>query len=86
MIHVYDMNRKLTLTIEDHVIEFAKSYARRTNRSISSMVEQYFSRLESEIEVNNLTPISSELYGAFESTPLPDKETMRRAFHEKDSH
>ena len=80
------MNRKLTLTIEDHVVEFAKSYARRTNRSISSIVEQYFSRLESEIDVNNLSSVASELYGALESTPLPDKDAIRIAFHEKDSH
>ena len=80
------MNKKLTLTIEDHVVEFAKSYAQRTNQSISSIVEQYFSRLESEIDVNNLSSVASELYGAFESTPLPDKDAMRIAFHEKDPH
>ncbi len=78
------MNRKLTLTIENHVIEFAKSYARRTNQSISSIVEQYFSRLESEIDVENLSTVASELYGMCETFPLPDKRTMRVAFHEKD--
>ena len=80
------MNRKLTLTIEDHVVEFAKSYARRTNQSISSIVEQYFSRLESEIDVDNLSTAASELYGVCESNPLPDKHAMRAALHEKDPH
>ena len=80
------MNRKLTLTIEDHVVEFAKFYARRTNQSISSIVEQYFSRLESEIDVDNLATAASELYGVCETIPLPDKRAMRAAFHEKDPH
>ena len=78
------MNRKLTLTIEDHVVEFAKSYAQRTNQSISSIVEQYFARLESEVDVDNLSPVASELYGTCETNPLPDKHAMRAAFHEKD--
>ena len=80
------MNRKLTLTIDNHVVDFAKVYARRTNQSISSIVEQYFSRLESEIDVNNLATVTSELYGVCETTQLPDKRTMRAEFHEKDPH
>ena len=80
------MNRKLTLTIEDHVVEFAKSYARRTNQSISSIVEQYFSRLESEIDVESLSTVASDLYGVCETSPLPEKHAMRTAFHEKDPH
>ena len=74
------------MTIEEHVVKFAKAYARRTNQSISSIVEQYFSRLESKIDVNNLSSVASELSGAFESTPLPDKDAIRIAFHENDSH
>ena len=80
------MSRKLTLTIDDHVVEFAKAYARKSHQSISSIVERYFSRLESEASLDTLTPVASELYGISEKNPLPGKRTMRATFHEKDPH
>ena len=36
------MNTKLTLTVEKKVIAKAKSYAKKQNRSLSKLVENYF--------------------------------------------
>ncbi len=41
------MNTKLTLTIEQSVIETAKKYAREQGRSLSDIVENYFKALAS---------------------------------------
>ena len=37
------MNTKLTLTIEKEIIERAKNYAKEKNRSLSNIIENYFS-------------------------------------------
>ena len=42
------MDAKLTLKMDKTVIETAKSYAKKHNRSLSRMVESYFNNLSSE--------------------------------------
>lgn len=39
------MNTKLTLSIDNKVIEKAKNYAKNHKKSLSSMVEEYFSHV-----------------------------------------
>lgn len=39
------MNTKLTLTIEQTIIEKAKNYARNRNRSLSDLIENYLKAL-----------------------------------------
>jgi len=61
------MNSKLTLTIEQSVIEKAKKYARMRERSLSDLIENYLKALTSE-EVNKeeeLTPTVKSLKGSF---------------------
>ena len=61
------MNSKLTLTIEQSVIEKAKKYARKRERSLSDLIENYLKALTSE-EVNKeeeLTPTVKSLKGSF---------------------
>ena len=77
------MTKKLTLTIDDKVIEFARAYASRTHQSISSIVEQYFERLESQADPGILSPEASSLYGVLQDSPVPDKTEMRTVFHGK---
>ncbi len=77
------MNRKLTLNIDDGLIEFAHEYSKKTKQSISSIVEKYFENLKEKKRINNLSQSTNELYGILSNTPLPDKKTMRRDFHEK---
>ena len=42
------MNTKLTLTIEQDVIEKAKKYAKDKERSLSSLIENYLKALTNE--------------------------------------
>ena len=77
------MHKKLTLNIDDSIIDFAHTYSKSTHQSISSMVEKYFKNLKNTNENTNLTQTTMELYGIFSDNPLPDKKEMRGKFHEK---
>jgi Family of unknown function (DUF6364) len=62
------MQTKLTLTIEQTVIEQAKRYARAKNRSVSKLVEEYLSNISGQtrgaaIQLEQ-TPITKRLTGA----------------------
>ena len=52
------MNTKLTLRLDQRLIRRAKAYARRTGRSVSQIVADYFRLLESEEKAEDmeLTP------------------------------
>jgi len=61
------MNTKLTLTIEQSLIEKTKKYARKRERSLSDLIENYLKALISE-ETNTgdeLTPTVKSLRGSF---------------------
>jgi hypothetical protein len=61
------MYNKLTLNIEQNVIENAKIYAKNQKRSVSKLVEEYLSTISSKnnenIEYNSLGPITKDLVG-----------------------
>jgi len=61
------MNTKLTLTIEQTIIEKAKKYAHIKGRSLSDIVENYLKAItkEDNIESIDLTPIVKSLKGTF---------------------
>jgi hypothetical protein len=77
------MNRKLTLNINDTLIQFAHSYSKETHQSISSLVEKYFQTLKNSIDTSDLTTATKELYGILSLKPVPDKKVLREEFHEK---
>jgi len=77
------MNKKLTLNIEDDLIEFAHSYSKETKQSISALVEKYFKTLKESINPSHFSDSTNELYGILSSHPVPDKKKMREEFHEK---
>ena len=52
------MNTKLTLTIEQSIIEKAKKYARKHERSLSDLIESYLKTLTTE---ENTTEVEDEL-------------------------
>jgi hypothetical protein len=63
------MTTKLTLTLDDKVIQGAKRYAKIKGRSVSELVESYF---KSITELNNdqpdeLTPSVKSLMGSFKA-------------------
>lgn len=61
------MNTKLTLTIEQTLIEKAKNYAKGRGRSLSDIVENYFKAIvkDNETVEEIKTPIASSLRGSF---------------------
>jgi len=77
------MNKKLTLNIDEQIIQFAHAYVQQTRQSISSLVETYLRALEKNSRTDGFSPRTESLYGILLDTPLPDKKEMRRQFHEK---
>ncbi len=62
------MNTKLTLTIEQEIIERAKNYAKEKNRSLSDIIENYLKMLtksERKQKIEKLNPIVKSLKGSF---------------------
>lgn len=63
------MNTKLTLTIEQSIIEKAKKYAQKKERSLSDLVESYLKALTTEENItkveNELSPTLKSLKGSF---------------------
>lgn len=59
------MNVKLTLNLNEDIIEQAKRYARDTNQSLSALVQNYFIFLLEKNQVNKveISPIVKELSG-----------------------
>ena len=76
------MNTKLTLTIEQTIIEKAKKYANVKGRSLSNIVENYLKAItkEDNIESTDLTPIVKSLKGTFKAPKNIDykKELSKR--------
>jgi len=62
------MNTKLTLTMEQSVIEKAKKYAKSRNRSLSDLIENYLKALTNNdaVEYDSLSSSVQALRGAFE--------------------
>ena len=60
------MNKKLTLSLDNSVIEKAKDYAQNKKKSLSQMVENYYRFITSETqnEENKIAPIIEELTGS----------------------
>jgi len=60
------VNKKLTLSLDNSVIEKAKDYAQNKKKSLSQMVENYFRFITSETqnEENKIAPIIEELTGS----------------------
>ena len=62
------MNTKLTLTIDESVINKAKRYAKDQGRSLSEMVENYFKAMVSDENPQapkKDTPLTKSLRGSF---------------------
>ena len=80
------MNTKLTLTIEQTLIEKAKHYAKGKGRSLSDIVENYLKVIikEENIKVIDSTPIASSLRGSFKAPSGFDyKEELSKGLSKK---
>ncbi len=80
------MNTKLTLTIEQSLIDKAKRYAKGKGRSLSDIVENYLKVIikEENVKVIDQTPIASSLRGAFKAPKDFDyKKELSKGLSEK---
>ncbi|HLP17149.1 MAG TPA: DUF6364 family protein [Bacteroidota bacterium] len=77
------MTKKLTLSIDSGLVEFAHQLSKQTNRPISRLFEEYLKRLKNQMDEAPLSERTSRLYGVFNSTPIPDKSKLRQKFHDK---
>lgn len=81
------MNTKLTLTIEQKIIERAKNYAKGKNRSLSDIIENYLKILtqeERKQKKNKLSPIVESLKGSFKMPKDMDyKKELGKRLEEK---
>lgn len=76
------MNTKLTLTMDKTVIERAKKYAKREDRSLSNLVESYLKAITKQDKVKQeenseqnkyeLSPIVKSLKGSFKAPKTLD--------------
>lgn len=78
------MQKKLTLTIEESLIQFAHGYAKQSQQSISKLVENFIQSLKNKAQDSELvSPKAQGLYGIFDEKPLPDKKTLRKYFYDQ---
>ncbi|MBC8052938.1 MAG: hypothetical protein H7Y13_07725 [Sphingobacteriaceae bacterium] len=64
------MTTKLTLTMEDQVIDSAKKYARQQGKSLSDIIENYLKSITSQEEkTSKLSPRVAKMMGVIS---LPD--------------
>jgi hypothetical protein len=78
------MQTKLTLRIDDELIDRAKSYARRSGKSVSQLVSDYLEMLPEPglRQPRPLTPIVESLRGVLAGSGL-DEADYRRHLEEK---
>lgn len=78
------MHTKLTLRIEEELIERAKSYARQSGKSVSQLVSDYLVLLPQPegYRKQPMTPIVRSLRGVLAGSGL-DEEDYRRYLEEK---
>jgi hypothetical protein len=82
------MSTKLTLTVDQEVIDSAKEYAKKTKRSLSNIIEEYLKSLTSgtqSAKKPKLSKLVKELKGSVKD-PAPSKsykETLTDALIEK---
>ncbi len=82
----YKMSEKLTLTLNNHIINKAKKYAKQRHVSLSKLVEFYFSSLTSSKQTiqDALPPITNELSGLLDGITITNpKDSVADALIEK---
>jgi hypothetical protein len=79
------MNTKLTLTIDESVINKAKRYAKGQGRSLSDMVENYFKAIvkDQPETAEKGTPITNSLRGSFKDDDFDYKESLTEELAKK---
>ena len=68
------MQTKLTLRMEQQVIEEAKQFAQEQGKSLSRLVADYFQSLQQRSQVEELLPITRSLCGLLEGSGLEEQD------------
>ena len=79
------MQTKLTLRLDDALINRAKSYARKNGKSVSQIIAGYFSLLNAkpEKDTSEITPIVRSLKGSLKGVKVGKKD-YHKYLEEKD--
>jgi len=82
------MLTKLTLTIDHLIIEKAKDFAQKKNKSVSRIVEEYLRNISTGNEIFNFSdtikaPITDSLVGMFIDNGKDYKTQLEEALSEK---
>ena len=79
------MNTKLTLTIEQSIIEKAKLYAKEKGRSLSDIIENYLKAITREQRaIEDFSPLVNSLRGSFKAPENFDyKKELSQGLSEK---
>ena len=76
------MQTKLTLRLENTLIEQAKSFAKQHDKSLSQVVSDYFKILTQQEKNLETPPITRSLIGVLESHQV-DEDDYKRHLEEK---
>jgi hypothetical protein len=80
-----EMQTKLTLRLDDDLVRKVKAYARRSGKSVSSLVADFFALLgpRNDRDGKELTPAVRSLLGALGDSRLSERSYRR---HLEDKH
>ena len=67
------MQTKLTLRLEDSLIQQAKTYAKQHDKSLSQVVADYFQVLTQQSKKTVTSPITESLIGVLEASKVDEK-------------
>jgi hypothetical protein len=76
------MQTKLTLRLEDSLIQQAKYYAKQHDKSLSQVVADYFHMLTQQAGKSEISPITKSLIGILDSNNI-DKNDYKKHLEEK---
>ncbi|SFL17628.1 DUF6364 family protein [Proteiniphilum acetatigenes] len=79
------MTTKLTLNIDKDIIEYAKSYAKENNVSLSKLIENYLNSLtqKDNKQSKKVSPLVESLTGVIPSEELNERKSYRDYLAEK---
>lgn len=76
------MYKKLTLRLDNDIIEQAKRYATENNESLSKMVEKYFKMMVNNKEPDKKYNISSEIKSLSGVIDLPENFEIKQEYND----
>ena len=76
------MYKKLTLRLDNDIIEQAKTYAAKNNESLSKMVEKYFKMMVDNKKPENKYEISPEIKSLSGVIKLPEDFDIKKEYND----